>query len=654
MRVLAVILACAAATNPMSKVIDLLHSLEAKVTKAGEEENRAFEEMGDWCKEFSMEKHHEIENGEKDESNSKATIEKAASIILSSAARIEELSSEISTAESELAAATSLRKDEKATYQKTDDEFASSIDTLNRAHSILKRSLSNPEASLLQGPAASIIDAFTAIVNAESAFSATDKAQLTTLVQGVDQPSAKAYESKSGSILNLIRDLREKAEDERDDAQKAEMTAQHNFEMKAQALNNLITEANADLADAKKTKAAGEEEKAAAEGDLASTQKDLAEDRKALGDAQQECMQTAAEHEESLASRKAELEALQKAEAIILEKTGAAGSRTYASFVQLSVQRRSLKVVAALQQLATQENDQILAQVATSARAFARSGTSDVFGKVKGLIESMIAKLDKEANEDAEKNAFCVSETEKAEKSRDSKQATVDKLSAKIDKSTARSAQLKEEVATLQQELAALSKLQGHMDKARADESAAYKAYSADMTNGIEGVRMALQVLREYYAQDAALVQQPEVGTHAASSDAAGGIISMLEVAEADFTRGLAEATAAEDEASATYEKTTQENKIAKTTKEQDVKYKGAEAARLDKEIGELSSDRSSVNEELDSVMKYLEQLRAKCVQKPETYEERKTRREREINGLKEALTILENEAAPSFLQRRA
>lgn len=653
MRVLAVILATAAATNPMSKVIDLLHSLEAKVTKAGEEENRAFEEMGDWCKEFSMEKHHEISNGEKDQANSEATIEKAASVILSSAARIEELSGEISTAEAELAAATGLRKEEKATYQKTDAEFASSIDTLNRAHSILKRSLSNPNASLLQAnnAAATVVEAFTAIVNAESAFSATDKAQLTMLAQGVDQPAAKAYESKSGSILNLIRDLREKAEDERDDAQKAEMTAQHNFDMKAQALNNLISQANADLADAKKTKAAGEEEKASSEGDLAQTVKDLKEDRKALSDAQQECMQTAAEHEESLASRKAELEALQKAEAIIAEKTGAAASREY-SFVQLSAQRRGLKVVAALQQLARQENDQVLAQVAVSAKAFSRSG-ADVFGKVKGLIESMISKLDKEANEDAEKNAFCVSETEKSEKSRDTKQATVDKLSAKIDSKTARSAQLKEEVATLQQELASLSKLQGHMDKARADESAAFKAYSADMTNGIEGVRMALQVLREYYAQDASFVQQPEVGTHAASSDAAGGIISMLEVAEADFTRGLAEATAAEDESAATYEKTSQENKIAKTTKEQDVKYKGAEAANLDKEIGELGSDRASVNEELDSVNKYLEQLRSKCVQKPETYEERKARRDREISGLKEALTILENESAPSFLQRR-
>lgn len=636
----------------MSKVIDLLQSLEAKVIKAGEEENRAFEEFGDWCKEFSSEKKHEISNGEEDEADSKAQIEKASSVILSSAARIEELSASISNAEAELTAATELRNNEHKLYVKADEEFASSIDTLQRAHSVLKRSLSSPNAAALLQSSDNVVDALQAMVSAEAAFSSKDKRALAALVQGVDAPAARAYESKSGSILSVIADLKEKAEDERDEAQKGEMTAQHNFELKAQALNNLIKEGESDLAETKKAKAAGEEEKAASEGDLRQTQADLAEDRKALNDAQHQCMSTAAEHEESVASRQAEIEALQKAEEIIKEKTGAASTRTY-SFVQLSAQRRGMKVVAALQQLARNEDDRVLAQLAVRAKAATRSG--DVFAKVKGLINSMVDKLQKEANEDAEKHAFCTSETEKAEKSRDTKQASIDKLSAKIDKKTAHSAQLKEEVATLQQELASLAKLQAHMDKARADESAAYKEYEADMTSGIEGVRGALQVLREYYASsEEALLQQPAVGTHSSSADSANGIISMLEVAESDFTRGLAEATAAEDEAKATYEKTTQENKISRTTKEQDVKYKTSEAAGLDKEIGELSSDRSSVAAELDSVHKYLEELRAKCVQKPETYEERKARREREIAGLKNALEILENEAAPTFLQRRA
>jgi len=38
--------------------------------------------------------------------------------------------------------------------------------------------------------------------------------------------------------------------------------------------------------------------------------------------------------------------------------------------------------------------------------------------------------------------------------------------------------------------------------------------------------------------------------------------------------------------------------------------------------------------------------LTGRCVAKPQPYEERKAAREAEINGLKEALNVLENEAA--------
>merc|ERR1719399_2619701 len=122
----------------------------------------------------------------------------------------------------------------------------------------------------------------------------------------------------------------------------------------------------------------------------------------------------------------------------------------------------------------------------------------------------------------------------------------------------------------------------------------------------------------------------------------------MLEVVESDFSKNLAQEETEEETAQSEYEKLTQENKITKSTKEQDVKYKTKEFQSLDKAVAELSADRDGAQTELDAVLEYYDKIKDECIAKPEPYEERKKRREAEIAGLKEALSILEG----AFLQR--
>merc|ERR1712008_463723 len=107
-----------------------------------------------------------------------------------------------------------------------------------------------------------------------------------------------------------------------------------------------------------------------------------------------------------------------------------------------------------------------------------------------------------------------------------------------------------------------------------------------------------------------------------------------------------------ESDAQTEYDNTTHANKVAKTLKEQDVKFKTQEIKALGKALTELSADRESAESEHAAVMEYYEKIKERCIAKPETYEERKRRREAEIKGLQEALSILENETA--FMQRKS
>jgi len=313
-----------------------------------------------------------------------------------------------------------------------------------------------------------------------------------------------------------------------------------------------------------------------------------------------------------------------------------------------------LEVVQLVKQLAKKHHSSALAQLAsrmTAAIRFGAAGGEDPFGKVKGLIESMIAKLEAEAKADATEKAYCDDEMAKTEEKRGELMDDLSKVSAKIDQASSKSATLSAEIKQLEAELAALMKSQAEMDEIRQEEHAAFLQAKDDLTLGLSGVRQALTVLRDYYASDASLVQQPAMpALHTKASGAGTSIIGILEVVESDFATGLAKEETQEDDAKALYDDITQENKVTKTMKDQDLKYKTAEVKSLAKAISEMSSDKETLSTELAAVNEYYAKLKDRCIAKPETYEERKARREAEINGLKEALKVLETETA--FVQR--
>merc|ERR1719446_595564 len=189
----------------------------------------------------------------------------------------------------------------------------------------------------------------------------------------------------------------------------------------------------------------------------------------------------------------------------------------------------------------------------------------------------------------------------------------IEKLTTKIDQMSSKSAQLKEEVAVLQKELADLAASQAEMNKMRGEEKAIYDKNKPEMEQGLEGIKAALKVLKDYYAKDA---------SHSSADGASSGIIGLLEVCESDFSKGLAEMIATEEEAVAIYETETKENEIETATKKKDAEYKTKEHVGLDKSVSEHSSDREGVQAELDAVMEYLAKLDDMCIAKPETYEE--------------------------------
>merc|ERR1719359_1566835 len=220
------------------------------------------------------------------------------------------------------------------------------------------------------------------------------------------------------------------------------------------------------------------------------------------------------------------------------------------------------------------------------------SGAADPFAKVKGLIEDMLAKLEAEAEADVTENAFCEKETGESKAKQTDLSTEVEKLTTKIDQATARSTQLKEEVATLQKELKELASSSASWTKYRQEEKAVYDKERPELEQGLEGIKTALKVLRDYYSKN----------SDASGTGSSSGIIGLLEVCESDFSKGLAEMIATEESAVAEYEAEMKDIEIERATKDKDVEYKTKEHVGLDKSVSEMTGDRASVQSELDAV----------------------------------------------------
>merc|ERR1719150_913539 len=290
------------------------------------------------------------------------------------------------------------------------------------------------------------------------------------------------------------------------------MSSKNNYEMLKQSLEDDIRFANKDLDAAKKSLAASGETKATAQGDLTVTSKALAADISTLGDLHKDCLTKAQDFEAETKSRSEELKALAEAKKILKETTGGAEAQTYGlnqeSFFQITSKAglAQFEAVRLVRDLARKDNSRALTQLASRLEMTVRTSNAqgaDPFAKVKGLISDMIATLEEAADADATEKAFCDKELAETRAKKADKTAEIEKLTTKIDQMSTRSAKLKEEVAALQKALADLMSAQAEMDKLREEENETYKQNKAALEKGLEGVKLALKVLSDYYDSDA-------------------------------------------------------------------------------------------------------------------------------------------------------
>merc|ERR1740129_1922321 len=190
---------------------------------------------------------------------------------MASTTKIDELVASIAADDAELKDATTVREKEAADFAKNEAELMDVIDTLERAVSIISKEMAKNPAALAQidtSSTARLVQTLSVVIDA-AGFAGSDKQKLVALVQAQNSdeqepgaPEAAVYKTHSSGILDVLEDMKEKAEGSLSDLRKEETNSKHNFEMLKQSLEDQMTADTKDMEDEKATKAEAAEGKA--------------------------------------------------------------------------------------------------------------------------------------------------------------------------------------------------------------------------------------------------------------------------------------------------------------------------------------------------------------------------------------------------------
>lgn len=640
-----------ATSSPISKVLELLGDMQAKVKKEALEAEEAVKEQEVYCERRASDLGYSIQTNKNAKEELEARISKAEGKLETVEDSIQEVLSGLQSNEANLESSKSLRSKEKAQFSTAQQNLMDTMESMKKAVAVLESEAAKGQSSsLIQvQKAPDVLAAFDAMVSS-AMIGAADADGLTAFMQNSEEaselaPSAPVYEGKSGSIVEMLEDMQDKANAELKELRSKEASARHAFEMLQQSLQDQMSFAQEEVSKLKSNLAQTQVSKSADEKDLQEATTNVEADNKELEDLTMECRKKKDNYRRQEKDMAEELDAIDAAKAALVEKTG--GEEQGVSFLQVvsSNGASDQPVVKLLQDAALRTNSSSLALLSRRIRSVLRSDLTsgaDAFDKIKTMLSDMIENMQKELRKAADKKAYCDKELSKAKGKQEGKQDELEDLQTKIDAAASKSATLKAEASDLQKALASLAETEVNMTQLRAKEKAQFEKTVPEVKESIEGVKMALRVLREFYG-----------GTAKASENkgTATGIIGMLEVVESDFAKNLAQMRVAESTAEGDFKKELQDMKLEKARKEKDMKYKIQASQRLEADLQELQSDTENTKTELSAIEEFNNGLTAECTVPPESFKEKQAKRQEEIQGLKTALEALDSQG--SLLQSK-
>merc|ERR1719321_469612 len=248
--------------------------------------------------------------------------------------------------------------------------------------------------------------------------------------------------------------------------------------------------------------------------------------------------------------------------------------------------------------------------------------------------------------DEAGHKGFCDTELGKAKTTRDFQLEKTQKLSAELEGLEVKKEKLEEQITVLGGELKDLASSLEKATDMRAKEKEDNSMSLKDAKEGLEAIKKAIGVLKDFYkgaAKAKVLLQVSPIdedgapttggGAYKGQQDQASGIIGMLEVIKSDFERAIKTTEAAESESQRVFVLFDRGSKTSTSSKDTQKAQAEMDLKHTITRTAEAMADMEDAQKLLDDALKAIEELKPACIDTGMSYKERVAAREKEIEA---------------------
>jgi len=627
------------AETPVAKVVRLLTDMKNRLESEAKADAELYDQLSCWCETNKRDKDAAVEMAEKQITSLTADIEELAAKSSELKANIDRLQKEAAENTAALNSATAIREKEHSEFSSSESELLASASSVTDAINTLQK---HHSAFLQVSSSSSLLPGLKSALKRAENLAPSQRKLLSAFLQ---QPAGyNSYNSASGEIFGILKQMKETFESNLSAEGKDEMTAQTEFEELKAAKTREIQAAKAAIVDKTQSLAETDEAHAHAKHDLSKTRDNLSADQKFLLDLNQRCTNGDAEYAERTKMRSTEIAAVSEAMAMLTDDSARdLFSTTLSFFEKQSNNARANAAARVLQAAGAKTGDTTLLALAATARL-------DAFTKVKAAIDEMVTDLKTEMKDEVKHQRYCVAELDKNEKGQADKKTKISDLSANIDENTATVDTLAKEIKALKAQVVEMNVQIKRASEDREKANQEFQQVIADQRATQNILAKVYARLEKVYA--ASLVQQqqtpgaaappPPAGFKAYEKDeGAGGVLSLIQQIIAESSTLEKEALHAEQESQTDYSRFVADSKKSIDTANRSISAKASEKAELEGSIVQDTEDRKANLANLESLGTFNGQLHLSCDFVLNNFEARQEARGQELEALAQAKAIL-------------